>query len=528
MFDLITQSSIEIYCSLLVLDGITGIPYGELNGLVSAGSISIDSGASSRRTCTLTLIPDETDISVTENSAIWENKDLKLSVGIREISTGTVHYFSQGYYSVITAATRYDSTTNQLTVTCQDWISKMNGLKNGAWGTTPTTIPVGTYDSNGNVITYNVIKEAMITILNTYNFNSYRVEDIGEYKAMPQYNPNWSQYRTEHPLWDKIPYDLEFSRGINAFDVITKLAELYPNYETFFDEDGRFICQMIPSHIGDPISISDEQIQEIIISLDSTQELAKVRNATIVLGQELEVDFYTAQSSHSNGAIYLAIQGYGSYMQGDMIGFKVPLKDNLLTYPVTININGLGAIQLLNEYDDSPVLIYDLNNSEDYVIKLKKVIINGVSTNKFYLLGQYQVKACVILTGATPDVSIINILKQDLNCDIIEFIEDPNSPFTVEKIGFKLDIKTGGEYDKITSNSLALGRARYENWKSARLTDSITLTTLLIPWVKVNSKISYKKPNTIEEEQYIIKSVTHNLESGTSTLNCYKFVSLYE
>ena len=90
-----------------------------------------------------------------------------------------------------------------------------------------------------------------------------------------------------------------------------------------------------------------------------------------------------------------------------------------------------------------------------------------------------------------------------------------------------MDVKTGGEYEHITSDSLALSRAKWENWKNCRLTDSITLTTNLVPFYDVNIKLMYQNSNSNTPEQYIIKSVSHDFSSGTSTLSLMKFYPLY-
>lgn len=104
----------------------------------------------------------------------------------------------------------------------------------------------------------------------------------------------------------------------------------------------------------------------------------------------------------------------------------------------------------------------------------------------------------------------------------------PNSPFTVQKLGEIPDIKTGGDYDRITSDSLALSRAKWENWKNSRLTDSITLTTNLVPFYDVNLKVLYQTSCSSAPKQYIIKSVSHDFSSGTSTLSLMKFYPLYD
>ena len=86
---------------------------------------------------------------------------------------------------------------------------------------------------------------------------------------------------------------------------------------------------------------------------------------------------------------------------------------------------------------------------------------------------------------------------------------------------------SGGEFDNIESDQRALARAEYENWKTCRLTDSITITTKICPWLDVNKKVSFKRSDKETIEQYIIQSVAHDPAGGTSSITMYRFRPLY-
>jgi hypothetical protein len=104
----------------------------------------------------------------------------------------------------------------------------------------------------------------------------------------------------------------------------------------------------------------------------------------------------------------------------------------------------------------------------------------------------------------------------------------PNSPFTVEKLGEIPEVKVSGEFENITSDDLAADRARWENWKNCRLTDQITITTALLPFLEVNKKVSYRRSDADREHQYIISSVSHDFAGYTTTITMYRFYPLYE
>ena len=122
----------------------------------------------------------------------------------------------------------------------------------------------------------------------------------------------------------------------------------------------------------------------------------------------------------------------------------------------------------------------------------------------------------------------LDYFKKFYNCENVEITVVANSPFTVQKLGEILDVKTGGEYENITSDDLALDRAKWDNWKNCRLTDNITITTALLPFLDVNKKVSYKRSDSDKEHQYVISSVSHDFSGYTTTITMYRFYPLYE
>ena len=72
-------------------------------------------------------------------------------------------------------------------------------------------------------------------------------------------------------------------------------------------------------------------------------------------------------------------------------------------------------------------------------------------------------------------------------------------------------------------------RAEYENWKSTRLTDSVSIEALLIPWLDVNKKVSYtpRYDPALGTLQYIVKHIEFSLKSGTMTVSMCRFFPYY-
>ena len=422
-------------------------------------------------------------------------------------------------------------------------MKKLDGTKNGQLGALIISYPA--YKENeetGEVIEYNIIRNAVIeTLEKLARITNHRIDDIGEYKAMPDYNDNWQQYREENETtWNTIPFDQEFSSGCSVLSILITFRDLYPNYEMFFDmENNTFICQLKPMCYEDDIFIENKFIQRVLISENTSIDMTTVKNICEVWGKIIDVDFYSENCSYSGNIYSSTISGYeDKYCNGDIIGLKVPSSNQA---NAKININNFGAIGIYNEADDEPIDANILKPDNVYAFKIKKKRVDKQDIIRAYLLGQWQVHAINVLTNGKKSGQFVTssdgeeyelyskeYFQKFYNCDRVDFTVIANSPFTVEKLGAIPDIKINGEFENITSDDLAADRAKWENWKNCRLTDNITITTALLPFLDVNKKISYKRSDSDREHQYIISSVSHDFSGFTSTITMYRFYPLYE
>lgn len=514
---------------------------GTISGIVS-GSMSVSGDADIRRTANFVIHPTLTEkIRLTENSLLWLNKDIRIYVGLYNIRTKQYKYYPLGTYVYTDASGTYDAVANSLTVNCADFMKKLDGTKNGQLGA--LTIRYPAYEENeetGEIIKYNTIRNAVMeTLENLARITNYRIDDIGEYKAMPDYNDDWEKYREENETWNVIPYDQEFSCGCSVLSILTTFRDLYPNYEMFFDmETNAFICQLKPMCYEDDIFLDNNFLQKVLISENTGIDMTTVRNICEVWGQAIEVDFYNEECIYADNIYSSSIEGYeDEYYNGDIIGLKIPAANQA---GAQININNFGVISIYNEADVTPIAAGELEAGKIYAFKIKKERIEEQDSIQAYLLGQWQVHAINVLTnGKTDQLNIGSsnsecklyseeYFKKRYNCERVDLTIIADSPFTVEKLGEIVDVKTGNEYDNITSDDLAADRAKWENWKNCRLTDNITITTALLPFLDVNKKVSYKRSGSDTEHQYIINSVSHDFAGFTSTITMYRFYPLYE
>lgn len=156
-----------------------------------------------------------------------------------------------------------------------------------------------------------------------------------------------------------------------------------------------------------------------------------------------------------------------------------------------------------------------------YVVKLKK--------ERFYFVGQTQIHAMARLVDKLPTQEEAAQDKVNFACDNIGYVVNPESPYTISKIGERIKVCDGGDYGKIYTDELALQRAEYELYVSSRLTDSVTVECILIPWLDVNNKISYTAhmSSSHESAQYMISDISFDIGEGTMKIKMAHFYPYY-
>lgn len=506
------------------------------------GSMSISGESDIRRTAGFVVQPTMKEkLKLTENSLLWLNMDIRMSVGLYDPGTGEYRYYPLGYYVYTDTSGTYDAAANSLTVNCSDFMKKLDGTRNGQLGASVIRYPA--YEENeqtGEVIKYHVIRDAVMeTLRNLAGITDYRIDDMGEHRALPDFNRNWLQYRSENVTWNAIPYDLEFASGCSVLSILTTFRDLYPNYEMFFDMDtNTFICQLKPTCYEDDIFLDNSFLQRVLISENTSVDMTTVRNICEVWGKVIETDFYSESCSFSSNTYNASVPGYeNGYYHGDVIGLKIPAANQA---GARLNINGFGAAGIYSESTEEPVRAGELKPDTVYAFRIRKTHVNGQDTVKAYLLGQWQVHAINVLTNGKksgkyvtgPDGQRYELYSEEYfrkfyNCQRVDLTVAGESPFTVEALGEILNVKTGGEYENLTSDDLAADRAKWENWKNSRLTDRISITTAFLPFLDVNKKVSYRPGDSDREQQYIISSVSHDFSGYTSTITMYRFYPFY-
>lgn len=468
-YNILSQQIITKYIKLEILNFQYNV-VDEISGNLTAMSVNIDSESDLRRSCNLTFVVTDASFDVKAGNRIWLDKLCRPWVGYENIYTGKIQWYNQGIYLINAPSWRYNATTHELSLAGLDLASKLTGLRNGELEGIPTKIPAGSS-----------VREAMIAAIELAGFTKYTISECKDVDGNIIAVPN----------------DIEIAQGGTVWNIVTQLRDILPRYETFFDVDGVFIYQPIPTGSGDPVIIDDTIWPNLLIDESINNDFESVKNYIEVYGRTLDPSYFSTNTTSSGSTLSLTVADYPTALTDNtIVGFTTPSTGDIsATGGISLKMNSLAASVLYEYGTNNPVTTLD--NDTYYVV--------------YYNQGWY-------LMGHQQPVGIA-------------YDDNPDSPFYVNgSIGRIRHVLYGGEYENITSDKLALERAKYELWKATRLQDSITLTSIPNPWLDVNVLISHAIRGKSQENaaQYIIKSIStdYGIE-GTQSINAITYYPLY-
>lgn len=229
----------------------------EITGVVLDGSsYTIDATSDIRRTCSITIIVKDASFDVEYGSKIWLDKYIQIFIGIEDNSNNNdIVYSNIGIYLIDNPKQMYDAVNNTLSINGVDLMSKMTGLRNGY-------LEGITYQIKANTN----IRSSMISMVKTEcGFKNYSID-------LP------------HPTMTT-PNDLSFGLGSTAYDIIAQLRDINSNYQTYFDPDGVFYFNRIPSGDNEQIMVDDEIWKKVLISYSKETNFEEVKNYIEVFGK---------------------------------------------------------------------------------------------------------------------------------------------------------------------------------------------------------------------------------------------------
>ena len=272
------------YIKLTILSFVDEKPIREVQGIATAGSITVNGSAALRRTISLTIsgVENENDINNIEN-IISINKKVKVEVGLENPfedykNYGDIIWFPLGTFVINQATSSTTASAANISISGKDKMCMLDGTCGGTLPSAVTFHETQYEDENGDITIeqvpiFTVIKEC-VTHFGKEPEQNVIINDVDmtaklSTKYMGQ-NPIWfsKDYKSfvisenapedENFLQHKFIYgqdvgyqetdftypgELVFSAGDTVTSVLDKIIESLGNYEYFYDLDGHFVFQ---------------------------------------------------------------------------------------------------------------------------------------------------------------------------------------------------------------------------------------------------------------------------------------------
>ena len=459
-FDTVIQPFRNTYAKINLLN-FQFLTVDSLEGVVTECNISISADADVRRTCNVTMVVKDSSFNVEAGGKIWLDKYIQVFSGIEDVLSGEIVWTNQGIYLINNPNHVFDATNNTISFQGVDLMSKLTGLRNGYANAMQTIIPIG---SN--------IRDVMIETLALGGFTKYTISD----------NPQ------------SVPYEIVVEKTATLYEILKKLRDISPEYEMFFDINGVFVYQLIPSGADDPIMLDNTALDKTLISISNQVSFESVKNHVQLFGKALAPNYYGGEVSPVGDTYTVSIANISTLAENLMFGFTAVTTVANPKLKLVLNGTTYAAYPIVNE-DGTPAVLPA--NAQYYVVRY---LGNGT----FLYMGKQQISA----------------VAED---------DNPDSPFYVNGSTGRISvILSGGDYDNIVTDDLAQQRANYELYLRARLQDSITITSVPIPWLDVNMKMRYTNETMGLDGTFLIKTISMSLVAGgTMTINGSRFYPLY-
>ena len=468
-----------------------------------SGSLSTNVDSDIRNTFSMTLGVINKSVGIEEDKMLWINRFVKVQIGMSvPYWGGEIKWYDKGIF--VMTDYNYNVQASTLTINCSDLVCILNGDVGGSLEGLETIIyPAEAKD----------IREAIIeTLTGLSPFQKYYVAN------MPK----------------PIPYDLEFGATDTVWTILTKLRDLYPGYEMFFDTDGTFICRQVATVVEDPVVLTNNVLEKLYISETDNGVLKDIRNVSKVWGKCLDTDYFTDNCTYNADTNIYSAHFTGIALNTD--DNSLPTSTKFAVKIPAVNAADGARIAIYNKPADSEteslVGTFAITNSNEEAIK-KDFFLENTSfvfryrRKSMYVLGQYQIFAVNKLRNTAPS-------EQEKQDDIdkhgttdIDYYIIPDSPFAIERIGERMKAFQGGEYDDIEAIDDCITRARYETWLAAKVVYTVTLEMVFIPWLQGNEKIQFRLAATEEIKDWIVQSISSEHPSGVMTLTLVEFSPLF-
>ena len=263
---------------------------GELTGdTIESPSFTIDANSDIRRTCSITFTPRDSSFDISQGNKIWLDKYVQVFVGQKDMRTNKIEYTNMGIYLINNPQRVYSVTDNTLTIQGIDLMAKLTGLRNGNLQGIPYLIPQGTN-----------VRVAIIACLEIAGFTKYVVDECEI----------------------DVPNDIKVDVGGTIYQLLVKLRDILPNYQMYFDVDGVFHYNLIPSGHNEQIMVDDDIWSVNLIDYQKSTDFESLKNSIEVFGKTHDIKNYGGQATVEKDTYKISLSGISKLNRNTKIGFN--------------------------------------------------------------------------------------------------------------------------------------------------------------------------------------------------------------
>lgn len=498
-----------------------------LEGNLISDNFTIDASSVQRRTYQCNLFVTNSSMQIGPLTNIQLDKYIRVYYGIKSNRTLKIKWQKIGTFTFITPAYTYNATTKELSLACGDLMADYDGTKSGqltgahSMGTDSEQYNqidnnysfkinrVAKRDSSGKVISYTKMSDAIKTTLKLAGIPASRYS-VEEYSGSQTY----------------VPYILEFNSNETFCDIWTKLAELYPGQEFYFDIDGNFIWQKIPTGLNEEDAMDNNLISPLLLSENYNTSFSGIYNATEVYGKSFDLtneDRYANTSTYSNNTYTITLPLEKPYTIIDTASNIVNYLDNYDRIAFKCLSNNTGSktyLQIKGTFKDGTSITFA--NMEIKTSDNKSITANTFQANKIYVLTYRR----DLVSGQTTNLMVFNGGTQAYG-----YYEEKNKncPFSSTALGYVLCQRVAVDTDN--TDDVCFNRARRLTYESCAMKDTINLSMIIIPQLDVNQKFKYtsqfdperEKRLQIDIPEQMIQSISWSTLDGTMNLSAYRY-----
>lgn len=295
------------YAKIILLTFKEELPIKEIQGNITAGSLSVNGSSAVRRTISLTMLANvqNSDLEKLDND-ISINKKVKILVGYKNPFKSYAHYgdiiwFKCGTFILSSANVSRSTSGWSISISGKDKMAQLDGTVGGTFPASITFHESYIMLKNGDIeIQYPTIFHIIYEAVNHWGgelMENIIISDLDEkVKLLMKYvgdqpiyfNNDYSSFSytpdenyTNRCIYGKdagyemtdftYPGELILNAGDTVVSLLDKITSVLGNYEYYYDIDGHFVFQQIKNYLNTGSPLMELDMQDYIRSYNNAK-----------------------------------------------------------------------------------------------------------------------------------------------------------------------------------------------------------------------------------------------------------------